>query len=118
MHRLIGPAYFFLRPQNQITQRRSSHFLSNRFKVTRSLSSRVVKNDAQRMTMSPPNAADAVPEIHPIRAASALDGTMMNREYDTVTLTEWHNHRSRLHPRPLLSHHEFTAGKICIRVGQ
>src|SRR5262245_9819479 len=80
-------------------------------------SSRVVKNDAERMTMSPADAANAVPEIYPIRAASARHGTMMNCEHDAVTLTKRHNHRSGLHPRPLLCHHEFAAGKISIGFG-
>src|SRR5262249_38659895 len=108
---------FLLHGQNEIRQKRSSHFLSNRFKVPLT-SSRVVKNDAERMTMAPADAANAVPEIYPIRAPSALHGTMMNCEHDAVTLTKRHNHRSRLHPRPLLCHYEFAADKILIGFGQ
>src|SRR5215472_5206975 len=70
------------------------------------------------MTMSPADAANAVPEIYPICAASALHGTMMNCEHDAVALTKRDHHRSRLHPRPLLCHHEFAAGKILIGFGQ
>src|SRR4029077_3073143 len=86
--------------------------LSNRSRVIRSLSPRIVENDAERLTMSRPDAADAVPQIDPIRAASALHGTMMNREHNAVTPAKRHNDRPRLHTRPLLGHHEFSAGKV------
>src|SRR5262245_58536158 len=76
------------------------------FRVIRSLSLRVVENDAERMTMSRPDAADAVPEIDAIRAASARHGTMMNRKYNAITLAKRHNDRPRLHPWPLFRHHE------------
>ena len=88
--------------------------LSNRLNVIRSLSLRVVENDAERMTMSRPDAADAVPEIDAIRAASARHGTMMNREHNTITLAKRHNDRPRLHSRPLLRHHEFATGKVVV----
>src|SRR5712692_9470092 len=90
--------------------------LSNRFQVIRSLSLRVVENDADRVTMSAPDAADAVQEIDAIRSASALHGTIMNREHNAITLAKRHNDRSRLHPRPLLRHHEFATGKVFVRL--
>ena len=92
----------------------TSATLSNRLKVIPSLSLRVVENDANRMTMSRPDAADAVPEIGAIRAASALYGTIMNREHNAITLAKRHNDRPRLHTRPLLRHHEFSTGKVFV----
>src|SRR5262245_37747465 len=92
--------------------------ISNRFNVIRSLSLRVVENDAERMTMSRPEAADAVPEIDAIRAASARHGTMMNREHNAITLAQRHNDRPRLHPRPLLRHDEFATGKVMVGLRQ
>jgi hypothetical protein len=38
----------------------------------------------------------------------------MNREYDAVSLMQRHHDRPRLHPRSLLRHREFAAGKIAI----
>ncbi len=86
--------------------------------VSVSLSLRVVENDAERVAVSRPDAADAVPEIDPIHAASALNRSMMNREHDAVTLAQRHNDRPRLHSWPLLRHHEFAAGKVFVGFGQ
>jgi hypothetical protein len=84
----------------------------------RALSLRVVENDADRMTVSRPDAADAVPEIDPIRAASTVHRSIMNREHNTVTLAKRHNDRPRLQSRPLLRHHEFSTGKVFVGFGQ
>ena len=87
---------------------------SNTFRVIRSLSLCVVENDTDRITVSRPDAADAVPEIDAIRAASALHGAIMNREHNSITLAKRHNDRPRLHTRPLLRHHEFATGKVFV----
>ena len=55
-----------------------------------------------------------MPEIHAICAASALHGTIMNREHHAITLAKRHNDRSRLHTGPLLRHHEFATGKVFV----
>jgi len=73
-----------------------------------------VENDAERMTMSRPEAADAVTEIDPIRATSAFHGAIRNREHNAIALAKRHNDRPRLHTRPLLGHHEFATGKVFV----
>src|SRR5260370_38822422 len=62
---------------------------------------RVVENDADCMTVSRPDAADAVPQVDAIRAARTLNGPVMNCENNGVALTERHNHRPARHARPL-----------------
>jgi len=81
-------------------------------------SSRVVKDDAERVAVAGANATDAVPEIHAIHAPVPLYGAMMNCEHHTVPLPERHNYWSRLHTRPLLRHHEFAAREIFVGFGQ
>src|SRR5258708_13478401 len=65
---------------------------------------RVVENDADCMTVSRPDAADAVPQVDAIRAARTLNGPVMNCENNSVALTERHDHRPALHPPPLPRH--------------
>lgn len=65
------------------------------------------------MAIPGPDAADAMPEIRPVKATGALNRTIPNREHHTIALAERHNHRSCLHARSLLHHHEF-AFLICI----
>jgi hypothetical protein len=77
---------------------------------------RVVENNADRVPMSRPYAAYAMPEIHAIHTAGALHRAVMNRKHDPVPLTERRNNRPRLHARTLLRHHEFAAGKISVRL--
>jgi len=81
-------------------------------------SSRVVKDDAERVAVAGANATDAVPEIHAIHAPVPLYGAMMNCEHHTVPLPERDNYWSRLHTRPLLRHHEFAAREIFVGFGQ
>ena len=59
-----------------------------------------------------------MPQIHPIRAASALHWTIVNREHNAIPLAKRHNDRPRLHTRPLLGHHEFATGKVFVGLGQ
>jgi hypothetical protein len=82
--------------------------------VIRLLSLGIVKNDAERMTLSRPDPADAVPEIDAVHAATALHGAIMNREHNAITLAKRHNHRPRLHTRPLLRQYEFATGKVLV----
>lgn len=77
-------------------------------------SQRVVENDAERMTMSRSDAADAVPEFHAIYSPVTLHGAIINCEHNAVPLSKRQNHRPRLHARALLGHHEFAAREIFV----
>src|SRR5262245_13252935 len=68
--------------------------------------------------MSRANAADAMPEVNAIDTASTLHRAMMNCEHKAVSLAKRNNDWPRLHTRPLLGHHEFTASKVLIGTGQ
>ena len=52
-----------------------------------------MENDTKRMTLSRTDAADAVPQIDPIRPARTLHGPMVNRENDAVTLSKRYHYR-------------------------
>jgi hypothetical protein len=73
---------------------------------------RIVENDAKRVSVSRPDTAHAVSQIHTVHAIVAVDRAITNREYNAVSLSKRHNHRSGLHTRPLFRHNKFTAGKI------
>jgi hypothetical protein len=66
-----------------------------------------VKDDANGMTLSRTQAADAVPEVDAVGASRALYGPVVNREGHGVTLAELNDLRSRLHTGTLLREHEF-----------
>src|SRR5260370_14273065 len=70
---------------------------SNRLMVMGLPLCRVVENDADCMTVSRPDAADAVPQVDAIRAARTLNGPVMNCENNGVALTERYDHRPALH---------------------
>jgi len=65
------------------------------------------------MAVSRAYAAHAVPKVYPVHAASALDGTMVDREDYGVTLTQWDDFGPRLHARTLLRQHEFAPAEVC-----
>ena len=75
---------------------------------------RIVENDADRMTMSRPDAAHAVPEIHAIHATVTVHRAIVNCEYNTISLSKRHNYWPRLHTGPLLGHHEFAAREVFV----
>ena len=79
---------------------------------------RVVENDADCMTVSRPDAADAVPQVDAIRAARTLNGPVMNCENNGVALTERHDHRPALHARTLLRHDELSSSEVRAGVGK
>ena len=68
--RLVGPAFF---------------------SVIQVCSQRVVEDDADRVPVPRPNAADPVPEIDPIHSAAAPHRPMVDREDDAVTLSQGHD---------------------------
>ena len=53
-----------------------------------------MENDAHGTTMSRPDTAYTVPEIHAINTTCALYRAMMDREYNAITLAKWHNDRA------------------------
>jgi hypothetical protein len=73
---------------------------------------RIVENDAKCVSVSRPDTAHAVSQIHTVHAIVAVDRAITNREHNAVSLSKRHNHRSGLHTRPLFRHNKFTAGKI------
>ena len=70
------------------------------------------------MTVSRPDAADAVPQVDAIRAARTLNGPVMNCENNGVALTERHDHRPALHARTLLRHDELSSSEVRAGVGK
>src|SRR5580692_7603943 len=91
---------------------------SNRLTVTVRPLCRIVENDADRVTATREDAADAVPQVHAIHTARALHRPVVNRENNAVALTERHDHRPALHTRALLRHDELAAGEVHAGVGQ
>lgn len=77
-----------------------------------------MKNDAQGMAASRNKPADTVAQLHSIITARALHGSIVDGEYDTIALMQRDNNGTRLHPRPLFRHHEFSAGEILFRLRQ
>jgi len=53
-----------------------------------------------------------VPQLHPVDTPCALHGAIVNREYNTITLSKRQNDGAGLHARSLLRHHEFPACKV------
>src|SRR5687767_13470931 len=78
----------------------------------------VMEDDAQRVAMSGPNAAHAVPEIYPVDAARTLHRTVMDGEHHRVTLAKRHDCRPGLHAWTLFGHDEFSASEVAPRLGQ
>ena len=66
------------------------------------------------MTVSRPNAADAMAEIHAIYAPVTLHRAIMNCEHHAVSLSKGPNYGSRLHTRSLLGHYEFAAREVFV----
>src|SRR5258708_39560495 len=79
---------------------------------------RVMENDADCMTVSRPDAADAVPQVNAIRATRTVNRPVMNCENNGVALTERHDHRPALHARTLLRHDKLPSGEVRAGVGK
>ena len=58
------------------------------------------------------NAAHAMPQVYPVRAARAAHRTLSHGEDHAVALPERHHLRARLHARALLRQYEFAAREI------
>jgi len=68
--------------------------------------------------MSAADTADTVPQVYAIHATGSFHWTMVNREYDGIALAQRHHLGAGLHPRPLLSEDELTAGEVFFRLGK
>jgi hypothetical protein len=71
-----------------------------------------VENDAKRVTVSRPDPAHAVPQIHTVHAMVAVNGAIANCEYNAVSLSKRHHHWSGLHTRSLFRQNKFTARNV------
>src|SRR3984957_2941082 len=73
---------------------------------------RVVKDDADGMTHSGAQAADAVPEVHAVIALRPSHRSVMNREGHRITLSKRDDLGATLHARPLFGQDKLPAGEI------
>jgi hypothetical protein len=74
-----------------------------------------MENNANRIAVARTQATDAMTHIDAIDSPRAPYRPMMDSEYDSITLPERNDFRSRLHARPLFRQHEFASGKIAAR---
>ena len=75
----------------------------------------IMKNDTERMAMSGTQSADAMPQIHAIRASRTLHRSMMYRKGNRVTPAKRNHLRSGLHPWALFGEHKLPTRKILSR---
>ncbi len=61
-----------------------------------------------------PHAAHTVTQIHAVLTSRAMHWPMMDREDNRITLRKRYDFDARLHARPLLGEHEFTASKVAL----
>ena len=59
-----------------------------------------------------------MPQVDAVSSARALDRAVVNGKRDSVSLSQRHYFRPRLHTRALFGDHEFAAGEIAARFGQ
>src|SRR4051794_35415849 len=64
------------------------------------------------MAMARAHAAHPVPQIDTVHATRAAHRSMMNGKNAPTARAQRNDLRPRLHARPLLGEHEFTAGEI------
>jgi len=72
----------------------------------------IVENDADRISMSRPDATDAMPKVYAIHPTDTLHRPLVNCENYRVTLLKRNHFGPRLHARPLFGDHKFAAGEI------
>jgi hypothetical protein len=72
----------------------------------------IVKDDPKRMSVSLTKFANSMAKGHTIVATGAFVGPLIDGEHNGVALSKWHYLRARLHARPLLSQHKFSALEI------
>jgi len=76
----------------------------------------IMKDNAQSVTSSGAQTADAVPQIDAINPTRPLHRTVVHGKGHGVTLVKRDDLRARLHARPLLRHNELPTGKISYRL--
>ena len=81
-------------------------------------SGRVMKDDAERVSVSIDDLADAVAQLHPIVTTRTVHRPAVDRKDDGVSLGQWHHGSARLHSRALLGQNELAAGEIMQRLGE
>ena len=72
----------------------------------------IVKDDPKRMSVSLTKFTNPMAKGHTIVATGAFVGSLIDGEHDGVAFRKWHYLRARLHARPLLSQHKFSALEI------
>ena len=78
----------------------------------------VVKNDADSVTVTRPQRAHAMLQVHAVRAARTLDRAVTDGDHCGVSLPQRQHERSRLHPGPLLGHYELAALEVLAGLGK
>ena len=73
-----------------------------------------MKDDADCVTATRPQTADAMSKVHAVATPGSLDGAVANGEHHTVTTTKRHDLCPRLHAWPLLGQHKLTAREVCV----
>jgi hypothetical protein len=79
------------------------------------LSFPIVKNDSERVSMARAKPAYPETQIHPVRPARALHGSMMNRENYAVSLFQFDDFCAGLHTRSLFRQNELATREIDAR---
>src|SRR6266516_2320470 len=75
----------------------------------------IVKNHAERVALATAQPAHAVPQIHAIRPAGALDRPVVHRENHALALGQRHDFGARLQAWALLGEQECASGEIATR---
>jgi hypothetical protein len=75
-----------------------------------------VENDTQRVPLPGTDRAHAVSHVHSIDAATALDRTVMNGEYDRIAQLQRHDFDARLHARSLFRQDELATVEVSLRL--
>lgn len=78
----------------------------------------IVKDDAYRVTLSGPQAADAMPKINSVDTPGSPYRAVMHGKGHRISLAQWHNFRPGLHPRTLLGQNELAAREVPLRLGE
>ena len=77
-----------------------------------------MEDDADGVAHSGTDTADAMPEIDPVVALTALNGPIMDGERYGIALAQRDDLGAALHPGPLFGQHELTAREVLFRFGK
>src|SRR5689334_10628983 len=81
-------------------------------------SSRVVKDDAQRVALAAMKRADAMAQIGAVESTGTAKRPVVDRKDDSLTLRQLHHFDAGLSSRPLLAQHELAAREVLPRRAQ